>query len=215
MRTAASHLVKFNVADPSANPSSKDVKDYRDRIAAAVQASGRARNIALHIPVVESLVDEANRFCLKFGFNTRFSVPKDWALVKEIAKASMAKEAKRKAAECLKNERLAKKTIREWQDGHMVHIPGGIEKVFLRKDPINADTLETSKGARVPLSEAHLTLKFILKMREKGWHRNGDSHKVGPYQLDAVNESGIVVGCHRILWEEIERFYKVQGWIEP
>lgn len=72
----------------------------------------------------------------------------------------------------------------------------------------------TSKGARVPLDDAKETFYFVTKLRAKGWHRNGETHRIGSYQLDAVNEQGVVAGCHRVSWEEVERFGKAQGWIK-
>jgi len=72
--------------------------------------------------------------------------------------------------------------------------------------------METSKGARVPLDEAQRAYRFAVIQRARGWHRNGETFKVGPYQLDAVNEQGVVAGCHRIAWDEIERFAKLQNW---
>ena len=44
-----------------------------------------------------------------------------------------------------------------------------------------------------------------------GWRRNGESCLVGVYQLDAITNQGIVAGCHRIAWEEVERFAEEQG----
>lgn len=32
------------------------------------------------------------------------------------------------------------------------------------------------------------------------------------HQLDAVNEFGIVAGCHRVSWAEADRFAMAQGW---
>lgn len=77
----------------------------------------------------------------------------------------------------------------------------------------NEQQLVTSKGARVPLTDAERSFRFCMKVRARGWHRNGDRHAVGMYQLDAVNEQGVVAGCHRIAWDEIERFAKTQGWL--
>lgn len=54
----------------------------------------------------------------------------------------------------------------------------------------------------------------VTAMREKGWHRNGETFKVGNFQLDAVNAQGVVAGCHTILWDEIERFARTQGWVQ-
>jgi hypothetical protein len=83
--------------------------------------------------------------------------------------------------------------------------------IALRAD---GDEMETSHGARVPLDSARRTYLFARKVKALGWHRNGTTHQVGMYQLEAVNDTGIVAGCHRIAWTEIERFARVQGWEE-
>lgn len=70
---------------------------------------------------------------------------------------------------------------------------------------IECGELVSSKGARVPLEAARIALRFVLKHRQSGWHRNGSACEVGMYQLDAVNAQGIVAGCHRITWDEVER----------
>jgi hypothetical protein len=78
--------------------------------------------------------------------------------------------------------------------------------------------METSKGARVLLSDAEKSFRFVIALKNKNeqWHRdeilNSGKHKIGMYRLDAVNSSGVVAGCHRVSWEEIERFAKSQGW---
>ena len=60
--------------------------------------------------------------------------------------------------------------------------------------------------------------RFAIECRERGWKRSEEAYTtgpftVGPYQLDAVNEQGVVAGCHRIAWDEIERFAKLEGWV--
>jgi hypothetical protein len=79
-------------------------------------------------------------------------------------------------------------------------------------DEAAGDIMETSKGARVPIDEARKAYQFAQRVRAKGWHRNGEQFKIGYYDLDAVNASGIVAGCHRVSWAEAEQFAISQGW---
>jgi hypothetical protein len=99
-------------------------------------------------------------------------------------------------------------TVAEWRAGKAVDVPYD-SPVVLRAF---GGELETSKGARVPLTDAERTFRFISARRQGGWHRNGETHAVGHYQLDAVNEAGVVVGCHRVSWGEIEFFASAMGW---
>lgn len=64
-------------------------------------------------------------------------------------------------------------------------------------------------GARVPLADAKIALRFALAHREGGWTRNGEMHRVGHYQLDSVDSKGVHAGCHHIGWAEIERLQTI------
>lgn len=76
--------------------------------------------------------------------------------------------------------------------------------------------METSQGARVPLTHARRAVKRVAAVRAAGteWHRNGQTLPVGHYHIDSISATGdVVAGCHRIAWEEIERFATAQGWL--
>lgn len=99
-------------------------------------------------------------------------------------------------------------TVQDWLNGvPYAKRPAG--ETVLR---VVGAEVETSKGASFPLADAERAFRFVIARREKGWHRNGEQFQIGDYQLDAVNEHGVVAGCHRLGWAEIERFAKAQGW---
>ena len=102
--------------------------------------------------------------------------------------------------------------VADWIAGGSVE-PGASWPVYLRAEAGDGGPeMVTSNGARVPLEDAERTYRFACLMRAKGWHKNGERHAIGSYQLDAVNEQGVVAGCHRVTWQEIERFAAAQGW---
>lgn len=103
----------------------------------------------------------------------------------------------------------ATKLVR-WQAGEDVSLPRDVP-TMLRAE---GDGMVTSHGARVPLADARRTYRFAMICKAKGWHRNGETHSIGAYQLDAVNENGVVAGCHRVSWSEIGRFAALQGWVK-
>lgn len=70
---------------------------------------------------------------------------------------------------------------------------------------VEGNEVVSNLGARIPLESALLGLKFVFAKRKTGWHRNGEQFPLGDYQLDAVNEFGIVAGCHTVKWDELER----------
>lgn len=124
--------------------------------------------------------------------------------------AAIEASQKRREAKAAKLPAQKPEIIAEWLTGTRSDLPHALNlPVMLR---VRGDDMETSKGARVPLADARRTYRFAMLARAKGWHRNGETHAIGAYQLDAVNENGVVAGCHRVTWAEIERFATAQGW---
>lgn len=129
--------------------------------------------------------------------------------IAECAAREQAADARRQA-KAVKLLAKSPEIVAEWLAGTRASLPGQLNlPVMLRR---SGDDMETSKGARVPLTDAERTFRFCIKARARGWHRNGETFAVGHYQLDAVNEAGVVAGCHRVSWSEIERFAASQGW---
>lgn len=137
-------------------------------------------------------------------------------LDKAEAKRRAENEAREQAAQVRREAKAAKllaampEITAEWLAGTRHSLPGSLNLPIMLR--VSGDDMETSKGARVPLSDARRTYRFAQLCRAKGWHRNGEQHAIGAYQLDAVNENGVVAGCHRVSWAEIERFAASQGW---
>lgn len=77
-----------------------------------------------------------------------------------------------------------------------------------------AAMMQTSKAASVPLADAERAFRFAMAVRRAGreWHKNGERCPVGSYQIDAIHAHGIVAGCHRISWAEVDRFAALMGW---
>jgi len=197
VRRACSHLPVFCVDDVLADPGKKHLADYRQQIKDAVNP-GEVYRLEVY-----RLVTEANRFAETFGFATRFELPADWN--ERMAAARLAEQRR--------NATLARRhavTLARWLKGESVSLPPGLPTVYLR---VNGDLLETTKRATVPLTEARRAFEFAAKMRATGWHRNGSTFRVGHFQLDSVDDKEVVAGCHRISWNEIERFAKQEGWI--
>ena len=70
------------------------------------------------------------------------------------------------------------------------------------------DEVQTSLGARFPVSHAIRGLAFVRKVRESGreYVRNGHTIHLGHYVIDRIEPDGTVhAGCHVVRWEEIER----------
>jgi len=130
--------------------------------------------------------------------------------------ASKAKAEKRAAIEQEKRELLEKaqqiRAYHAWYEntplleGESRYFNARLFPVAFR---VEGEELVSTLGARVPLQAARVAYRFATSKRAQGWHRNGETHTVGMYHLDAINAQGIVAGCHRIAWSEIERLAPV------
>lgn len=69
--------------------------------------------------------------------------------------------------------------------------------------------LVSTLGARVPLKAAQVAYRFAMSKRGQEWRENGETCPVGNYRINAINVQGIVAGCHRISWAELERLAPV------
>ena len=73
---------------------------------------------------------------------------------------------------------------------------------------IVGDEVQTSLGARFPVSHALRALTFVRRVRESGqeYVHNGHTIHLGHYVIDRIEPDGTVhAGCHVVKWEEIER----------
>lgn len=186
---------------------------------------------------INNLKTEANAYARVFGLKQRIA----WTLSKpqldavnvsvgkrRLRDAKLATTAQRKNAEW--EETKAKQQAQAAADAAedvAKWIAGEIESlnsywnlpVFLRATQPTSENsphlLETSRGVKVPLADALRAFTLIAQCRERkrSWRRNGETIKVGEFQIDSIAETGdIVAGCHRIHWTEIERFAKSQNW---
>jgi hypothetical protein len=93
--------------------------------------------------------------------------------------------------------------LAEWRTGERVHFPhdGSDGKTYFR---LRGDTLQSSKGVDITIEETRSALAFILSKRGTGWRKNGERYPVAGYELDSICEAGIIAGCHRFDWAEVE-----------
>lgn len=155
---------------------------------------------------------------LGWGKHTRSRV-----LESIIDAASEALELRRRILARIKENENAE-ALEAWKRGVSNHIPYGARSgIFLRavnvergaSGEITGGELQTSGGARVPLTHAVRLFRFLklLKERHAGgdqaaavWHRNGERARVGSFSVDRIYASGsFTAGCHYIAWPEVQR----------
>lgn len=142
---------------------------------------------------------------LVFGWS-KAEAEADKAAKAEAERLRKATEAEQAAAWIAGNAAMNGYRLSDPEGGALLRIVG---------DPAEPDSaeLETSHGARVPLSHAIKAFRFVKLVRARGeaWQRNGKQVRVGHYQLDRIDAAGFDAGCHRINWPEIERVAILAG----
>jgi hypothetical protein len=163
-----------------------------------------------HQREVLDLREQLRRYVAFFGLGD-VAVPESDELDALQSWIAAHEEEERKHRE--KSARLAEEERRREQadriqrfragDSNVSYIPG--ISPMLR---VVGDEVQTSLGARLPVSHARLGLAFIHKVRESGqeYVRNGHTIHLGNYVIDRIEVDGTVhAGCHVVRWEEIER----------
>jgi hypothetical protein len=134
---------------------------------------------------------------------------------KAILEARQRTEAAARAARIAANAQA----IAEWRAGTRYNLPHDAARdekggALIR---IKGNTLETSLGASVPLSHAIKVVRRVAACRAAGvsWHRNGETIRVGNFQVDAIDPDGSFrAGCHSFNWPEIEQAARLAGALD-
>jgi len=188
--------------------------DYTERIEKHVITSARARSSYAkewnHEHAV-GLRREAFAYCEFFGLAIP-NIPEVPELDSEALTAVCKREAKRAAEKAeqtrRENEREAirhSENMAQWRAGEY---HGGFPYGFPTMLRIVGDEVQTSLGARFPISHAKRALAFVRKVRDsrQAYVRNGHTIHLGPYCIDRIEADGTVkAGCHVVSWDEIER----------
>lgn len=199
-------------------PHSEPAHNVRELLNHALDAKIGAEEMAEKYPRRKSQVAAYNANCMTLidtaqRANDHFGTGIDCSLAgldelkkrhEQAQKAAQAAEEKRRKAQ----ERKARENLKRWLAGdesvNEYNLPTG--QTFLRT---KGDVVETSKGITIPIQEARDGIAFVFSKRAEGWHRNGETYPIAGYQLDSVNVEGVVAGCHRLTWKELERFQKL------
>lgn len=190
--------------------------DFREAIGEAAEINGNARlkiRRSKFLAAAQVARREATDICNFFSLPMPDWVNETDEEAEAFLVAEQAKNQKRDEEIRQQREVEAAEDLEAWLLGGPFNSLFYILAPRLRVNPRNQLSIETSLGAEIPYDEGRRAFLFCRKMREKGWRVNGKTFPIGSYQLSSVNEYGIVAGCHRITWEEIERFATQQGWM--
>ena len=206
----------------------KNLKAYQSEIDAALVKASRGRSSYTRESQHETAVRnraEYNAY-VKFFHLRNKSLAAIPALDSKAMGAIKAKEAQRiKAASAEKKRAEAERLVRlasaieAWRDGKPLNfsLPYDVP-TMLRIVPSDSQAsaltgqalfdVETSKGARVPVSHAKRALVLVRAVVARGedWQANGHVCRVGHYQIERIAADGTLkAGCHVIDRSEWER----------
>jgi len=204
---------RYSGSELTADDHAGNLVDYAERIEKHVITSARARSSYSkewnHEHAVK-LSDEAFAYCSFFGLPIP-NIPEVPELDSDALTAIRKLEAKRAAEKAEQTKRaraealvVQQELVIKWRTGEyhgcLYDIPPMLRIV--------GNEVQTSPGARFPVSHAKRALAFIRKVRDsqKAYVRNGHTIHLGPYAIDRIEADGTVkAGCHVVSWEEIER----------
>ena len=225
---ASSHKVHIYVPrlDQPCNPD--NLTYLNGETQAAYDAMKKARScISSHESTARNCLETAKLYRKTFlgGKGKVYALPKDFTT---LLAAAREREVKHNAAQAVKEERHKAERARQrelnaladaekiaaWRAGEAVSLSWGLP-CMLRVKPSDPDTVETSLRAEVPLTHARRLYGLILGVVESGtdWETNGHTIPVGVYRVDRITADGTLhAGCHKISFEEIDRFATERGW---
>jgi hypothetical protein len=195
------------------NEHKTNIADYIKRIETAIVTSARARSSwskqGSHTDAVNLLAEvKAYGKFFRLRLPKLPSVPaldsKEMAAIREreAKRAAIKAEETRKQRE--EQARFEQEKAERWRNGENV---GYLYNVpcMLR---VSGEDVETSRGARVPISHAKRGLRFVRSVVGSGqaYIRNGHTLHLGVYAIDKIDADGTLhAGCHVISYPEIER----------
>lgn len=134
--------------------------------------------------------------------------------VYELAKAREIKTAARRA----ENERIFKLEAAErltlWQSGANVSTNNfGYCDTLLR---LKNDQVQTSRGANIPVADALALWPLLARARQSGKKLEAGLREIhlGAYRFNSFDGQTLIVGCHSIAWDQIEKMAEQLNLLE-
>lgn len=148
--------------------------------------------------------DTAKRAAAHYGLP--FDAQSLETLADDMAKA-LERARKRDAMEKRKRDRAAMVEMQEWLSGERTFAPQHSNAFFRFID--DGQHFLSSLGVHIPLSDMRRAVSFALAKRKEGWRANGERFPVAGYDLQSISKEGVIAGCHRVTWAEVERLAKI------
>jgi hypothetical protein len=125
--------------------------------------------------------------------------------VYELAKA---RDAKKEAAR-IEREKLAAidagDRLAMWQAGQ--NPPQNGFQYCATVLRLNADQIQTSRGAQIPVADALKLWPLLVRVKQSGKTLEAGLHQInlGAYRFNSFDGATLIVGCHSIAWDQLEK----------
>lgn len=123
-----------------------------------------------------------------------------------IARADTIKREREAAAAARRAVEDAERVPR-WLAGEPVAAPRSV--CLFRVRPGYPDEVESSLGVRVPRAEIARAVRVALRVKAAGTVESPDGLTVGGYKVNRISSAGVIAGCHKVEWSEVERLADV------
>jgi hypothetical protein len=223
VRAACSHLKVIKVFDPMCGPDRASTERHIQGLteqAACAKPNGRR---PLILADMRQVISDYNTYCKLEGKGTPIDQPT--LSDEEIAKIKAAQKEENKRVKAQRDKRNAElaemhaRQIEEWLAGdrYSLHYDHGETLLRIRTLAPNGEAIQsvqTSRGAQIPVSDAKRLWPIILRTKD-GARDYEVGMQLGSYRLTKINRDGsIVVGCHQIGFDQIEKIAGQLGLLE-
>lgn len=224
-RSAVSHLPRFKVdrmylesaTHGGAAQHKATEASYRAAVEAHLLKGARARFRA--DAYLDAALEDARTFNAYAEFySIKARIELDAASVRQLTERALATDKAHKAAAAskLKADRARWAIdLESWRKGEDVaHVYGWQNLPTALR--VVGDEIQTSRGARVPVSVARGLWDLVNLARDSNRAHTLAGHPimVGPYALTSISANGdLKIGCHDIAYAELERMARTLGLI--
>jgi len=125
--------------------------------------------------------------------------------VYELAKAREAKKSALRAEYEKAAAIKAADRMQLWAAGENVPMEGfQFLATALR---IKAENIQTSRGANIPVADALKLWPLLLRVKQSGKTMGAGLHSInlGAYRFNSFDGNTLIVGCHSIAWDQLEK----------
>ena len=236
-RGACSHLPKvycYEIPNSKQDTGAhqKNFERWANEVKENISKLKNARKPAMYVSAIESIISQVNEYVKFFKlkltaeqkaiFTVRDADKYKEALIEEARKKELFEKHILTAGKKLfERSRLAwfdydEKNFRESltnRQKDLLQRFHGLQDgnaTYLRSD---GETVETSKGIKLPVAVAQRYYRWYLKTADAGGCFNSDcGYKVLDYDVTQASTDGLVVGCHQMNRAEIDALATKLGW---